>query len=327
MTAVVHGGPRKWSGSRNEKGHREYRIVHIVEAEVADGPQVVMEATGLPAIASAWNFDDDYDQYALCHPTMKATIHEEKEGDPNRWWRVEQTFSTQAIEMQQPDIVEFPLDAPQKVSGSFTKFNFEVGLVYGDTGEGEGLVTALQAAAAGGPRNKWLATSTHEPIRGVMVDKSRPTVRVEQNVPLLELGLFSPMVDTLNDAPLWGLDKRMIKLSNVTWERKLNDGYTFFYARILDFEVDFDTFDGTQPDWGTKAVKGEWVYGIWVPDGAADKDNPQDFNRFKDHHGENIKTFLDGNGNPVTNMSQAAEIDVIYYKESNFTLLGIPLSF
>ena len=42
----------------------------IVAANVTDGPQVVMNAPGLPIVGSFWNFDSDTDQWAFCHPDM-----------------------------------------------------------------------------------------------------------------------------------------------------------------------------------------------------------------------------------------------------------------
>ena len=111
--------------------------------------------------------------------------------------------------------IENPLAEPQKVSGTFIKYTRE--LVWDKDGD-------------------LLIYSSHEPIKGgdVEFDRNRPSVRVEQNVSGLGLATFAAMVDTLNDATLWGLVARCIKLDNVSWERKLYGVCTYYYTRIFD---------------------------------------------------------------------------------------------
>lgn len=69
----------------------------------------------------------------------------------------------------------------------------------------------------------------------------------------------------------------------------------------------------------------------WVLDNifgvTPNPDNPQHFTRYKDRNGENTRAILNGRGTPVANVSEAAQIDVAYYQESNFFTLGIPTSF
>jgi len=126
------------------------------------------------------------------------------------------------------------------------------------------------------------------------------------------------MVDTLNDRPLWGLEARKIKLSNVSWERLLYGTCTFYYKVTYEFDIrmDDDGFDRKLIDEGTKELK---------PGG--DPNDPRDFQVYKDGNGENTRVLLDGAGKALTAEADPFEIDLKYYKESNFGLLGLPTSF
>jgi hypothetical protein len=161
------------------------------------------------------------------------------------------------------------------------------------------------------------------------------------------------MVDTLNDATLWGLAARKIKLSNVSWERLLYGTCDYYYKRVFDFDIDFSTFDRDVLDEGTKVLSGQWDRdtGEWVLleiEGYGgtpnpDAQRPDHFIRYKDRNDENARVILDGNGLPAdsvvlraeetgtgtteTESGAAARIQVKKYEESNFLLLGIPTEF
>ncbi len=307
MVAILIPGQRRWSVGRDDEGHREYRIVHRVRASTIDGPQVVLLTPGLPLVGSPWAFDNDFDPWAMCFPFMR--IETEVRDEPNTIWRVEQKFSTKPLFRCQDIPIEDPLLEPADISGSFVKYTKEV------TEDKDG--------------NK-IKSSSHEMIRGPQVefDFNRSSVTISQNVSLLELDVFTPMVDTVNDAVLWGLGARQIKLSNVSWERKVLGSCGFYYTRSLEFDIDATTFDRNIVDEGTKVLSGHWEEAGWTLDnidgGAPDKTNPQHFNRYKDRNDENSRVMLDGNGEPLAVGATPIEIPLDYYGESNFLLLGIP---
>jgi len=320
MVATLDGTVRTWGGDRDEEGHRTFTVVHLVRTDdFDDGPQIVMNTPGLPAIGSFWNFGNDVDVWAFCYPDMNVKIHKEKEGDPNKHWRVRQKFSTIPLKRCQDETIEDPLLEPQKISGSFVKYTKE---------------------ASQDRFGNMIKNSAHETYRGPQVefDHNRPTVRIEQNQALLGLDTFTEIVDTVNDAPLWGLGVRKIKLSDVSWERKLYGLCNFYYTRVFDFDIDFKTFDREILDEGTKVLNGDWPVGTgtqtdgWILQNIAgeapDKNNPQHFNRFKDRHGENARVILDGNGEPLLGTATFNPYyhELEFYPESNLLLLGIPTS-
>ena len=324
--ATTLKGIISWSGSRDEKGHREYKIVHLVQASVSDGPGNVLVTAGLPLPGAVWFFGIDLDLWAWCRPNAIVQIHQEKKGDPNRWWTVEQTFSTKPIDRCHDDSITDPIAEPWKVSGSFIKYSKEYS--YDRFGQP-------------------IDNSAYEQIRGPQAefDANRPTVRIEHNTPILAIEVFSRMVDTVNDLPMWGFPARCIKLSNVSWERKYHGTCYVYYTRTFEFDIDayYDAtlgivrsgFDRNVLDEGTKVLRGRWdrdtpsaTFGQYLVDGSASVLNPADFIAFQDKYGNHTSVMLDGAGAPATSGSLIGEKNISVYRESNFFLLyGIPSSF
>lgn len=291
-------GRTDWNMTRDKEGHRTYKVKWLVISNnVNDGPYYALTASGLPALGASWTQGNDSDTWAKCLPNTSCRFVTKNE--QGFYWEVEQTFSTKPLSRCQTDTIENPLDEPDKISGSFTKYTKEI-----------------QKDKDGDP----VQSSSHELYRGSMVefDSNRPTVSISKNIISLPITTFTEMVDTVNDATLWGMDPRCVKLSNVSWSRQLYGTCTFFYQVTYEFDVRFDTFDRTVYDEGTKILNPKLE--------GAKKDNPEHFIRYKDVNGDYTRVFLDGEGSPIGEDDDPVEVDIIYYGESDFTLLGIPTS-
>jgi hypothetical protein len=303
MAQIVRG-PRIWGGERDDEGHRTWHITFVVHTDdPLDGPFSILMTPGLPTTGALWVFGNDVDAWAWCHP--QCTVHSsDQPGDPTGTWLVERTFSTKPIKRCQDKSVEDPLLEPQKISGNFVKYQEEAmidryGLPLWNTA-GERIT---------GPKAEF--------------DANRHTIKIEQNVPDLQLPLISSMKDTVNDSDLWGVPARCVKLSDVSWERKLWGVCTYYFSRSFTFEIRMpqpiynadatqviDTIPGWDravPDEATKCLRGRWItdiddsnYGKYLDVNNPDVTNLQDFIRFKDSNGENATCFLgvDEDGNP-----------------------------
>jgi hypothetical protein len=286
MTARLIPGPRTWSMSRDTEGHRTYKVKFLVECDKADGPGVAIRCPGLPYPGTRWIIDNEVDLWATCRWDADVTPLV-TDGDPNTLFEIEFTFSTKPFDKKSCKDTELtdPLLEPQKISGSFVKYTEEA-----------------TTDRLGFP----ITNSAHEQLRGPQVefDSNRPQVRIEQNVAILNLALFSSMVDCVNSTPMWGLGARKIKLSNVTWEKKFQGTCQPYYTRTFEFEIRYDGFDRDLLDEGTKVLHGHWnnTTGNWDLDnigGAApSRNNPNHFDRFKDRQGENCRVILNGKGLP-----------------------------
>ena len=310
-------GQLAWEGSRESSGHRTFQISWLLRTnDYDDGPSTVMNCTDLAQIGDVWAFGNDLDIWAFCWPDMKVKLFQHRMGERHRYWQADQTFKTlpNPFKRCNDQQIENPLEEPDRISGTFNKYSLEA-----------------QKDRNGNP----IRNSSHEQIRGASVefDANRPTVRIEQNVDSLELDVFSQMIDNLNDAPLWGLSARCVKLSNVSWERKYYGTCSVYYTRGLEFDIRYDGFDRDVLDEGTKVIKGRWdttgtATNRWIVSSDVDNDagraNPQNFIRAKDIHGENIRVLLDGNGSPLYDLDNPVYQHIEYYPETNMLVLGLP---
>lgn len=312
--------PSKWSMTRDEAGYREYKVVHKVKADVTDGPRNVLDTAGLPLPGSFWNFRSDSDPFVWCRANAEVRPIGREDG-PTTIWEVEQLFSNKPLDARkqrcfdQPE-VENPLLEPQQLSGSYVRYQEEAA------------------------EDRWgdaIVNSAHEQLRGdaVTFDMSRPQVRIRQNVPLLQLDLVSPMVDTVNVQPMWGLPARGIKLSDFQWERKYWGNCLVYYERVFVFDIRakknpvtniiFGDWDREVPDEASKVLNGHWstveecATPGWIDDQICGEDpNPDDPTHFKravDRDGNPTRLMLDGNGRP-------AEVNQLFREQGETPELG-----
>lgn len=318
MTTTLVPGIRVWEGERDDEGHRTWTVSHLVQSNSKDdGPYTVMATSGLPEVGDLYSFGNDNDIWAFCYPSVKVSPHSTvTEGTWARVWKVDQKFSTKPLKRCADESIGDPLSEPQSISGSFVKYSKEGGF-----------------DKNGSP----IRSSSHEPFTGSQVefDANRPTVRISQNVASLGLSLFSSTVDKVNDSTLWGLPARCVKLSNVSWERKLYGICTYYYTRTFEFDVDYSTFDKYVVDEGNKVLNGKWdaVTKDWqlIPINGVDPDptNPMHFIKAVDFNNNPIKLPLNGYGSPISPNSTGTGNQLVYkfvqyYREANFLLLNIP---
>lgn len=290
-----------WSADVTEDWDRNYKIKWLVETDdPLDGPGRAMNCPGLPSPGSLWIFGNENDQYAYCMPNWTVNRFQTI-SEPSFHWVIEQPFTTKPTISQKQTTVSNPLAAPPQLGGSFLKYQEEQRY----------------------DRNtKPILSMTGEYIRGKSVefDSNKPTVTIEINYPTLGLDVFSFLIDHVNDSAMWGLSKRMVKLSQVKWTRNMYM-FGYYYTRSYDFDVDFKTFDRKIPEVGTKKLIA-----------GGDKDNPGHWIvrrdplgailtdlRYYRSNGQEWRGFAT-DGDPASRM-------VEYYPETNLFQLGIPSSF
>ncbi len=289
-------GPTKWGGSIGKDCGRTYTITWEVECEIGDGPARVLQTPGLPRVGTQWLIDGDVDIWAWCTPEM--TAKPKIDGEPTDIWLVDQTFTTKPIVRSlaccKDDKIDDPLLEPMKISWESIDDKEEA-----------------TRDRFGNP----IINSAWEQLRGPPVEfhRSRTKYIIEQNVPLLQQELWEPMKNTVNDAPMWGLPRRSIRLARVGAERKFYGLCYKYFTRKFEFE----TMAGTHPvhgkvvsefdrdilDEGTKCLDGDWTTGgNYVVKKIAGVDanplNPSHFKKFKDRQGSNTHVILDGRGKP-----------------------------
>lgn len=300
-TWLTMGGPAATAKELNqdERGHRTYSITLPVETDELTagseaGPARVFFTPGLPTPGTSYQLGGDIDVWAYCLPTRRIYAAPGQHG-PKKFWLVDCLFTTKPIERKLIVNQQDPMIEPNRISGGFNRFTEEA--VYDRFGE---RIANSAHELYRGPQNEW--------------DMARPTVRIAQNVPLLGIDTFAPMINNVNSVNLWGFPPRFIKLQNVTYTEKFHR-FSSFWERVLDFEIwarkDEDGnwisgWDRDLLDEGTKAMRGEWVNQgsasspnwQWVLIGSPRRFNPADFVRFTDTNGNMCRVVLDGAGRP-----------------------------
>lgn len=346
------GGIRKWSGKITQEGHREYTLVVRTKGGLGDGPASHMVTPGLPTPGSIWLYENVLDPWAWCDGSDDC---QPVDGGDNRATFYDHTyqFSTRprgekAGKGDKPAekqkcanmTIQNPLAEPPGTSGGFVR----------------GTIEATRAKIDG--TEKKLRYTSFEPIIGPQAefDDSHFTVTVTQNVPSLQMALVSSMRDHVSDAALWDLPVRSWKLSEFSWERKLYGVCFFYYTRRFVFEgktrPELSPGTGTPtgtllggwdreiPDWSNKCLHGKWDRTIaaagqgcrWVvqnfADGTApDFENPNHYDVIPSPKGGgNIRAYLSQStpGAPATDEADIKKLEIKYYQEANFLLLGIP---
>jgi len=295
-------GRLDWSLDLDKDGHRDYEIEWLVCADdVLDGPGIIYFTPGLPLPGSYWLYGHDNDPWAYCSPQIKITPV--ITGEPNKWWKVKNYFSTRPLRRCQDTPVDNPLLEPYRISGTFNPKEEEA---YFDR------------------FGKPLVTSAYEPLTGkeVEFDTSKPTVKIGMNLPTLPLDIFAPLIHYVNDSPMWGLAKRCVKLSNATWSRNIYGSCNFYYSVDFDFDIDPNTFDRQIYDTGTLYLKPGNDPNTGNP---WDPSDPKSYEVNKTDSGERTRVWLDGNGGKLADLTTPVTRNIEKYFETNLILnLGVP---
>ena len=346
MAGVLQNGgaPLTMGLEVDDEGYRDYSVEYLVKAAKLDGPHAVFMTPGLPVTGSFWVVGSDLDTWVHCTRYRSIRIHDSRpeasEGPVGyRFWRAGFKFSNRPQKNCSDDDIEDPLLMPQKVGGTFLRYTKE---------------------ATHDRYGYQLTNSSHEQMRGPQVefDENKRTVKVEQNVAILDLAQLDLAVNRVNSATMWGLSPRCVKLSTISWDEKWYGTCNKYFVRQFEFDVNADTFDRTLPDEGTRVLRGHWderstltttgslittnpTWGTWVLDDIAgatpDNTNPTHFIRYKDWNGENTRVMLDGAGQPCLRMVRVGTGTgvtgspgdpgyriVEKYEEYDHMLLGVP---
>lgn len=249
----------------------------LVTARVLDGPQTALEADGLPQPGDTWSFGSDNDGGAWCRPG--AEVRPDLTAEPNTAYLITFTFSSKPLPNCQLGVVEDPLLVPPKITLGSRKVKEEYSFDrFGDP----------------------LEYSSHEPIRGPKseFDRTIQTIRIEQNVAVLDPGL-DLVENCVNGEEIWGKLPRTVILSRATQECRFTGTCESYVSRVLEFEVDVETWDRVVLDESNLVLLGKWVGKQWVLDEGLDPANPQHYMRAIDRAGNYTRFVLDGQGRPA----------------------------
>ena len=203
-------------------------------------------------------------------------------------------FSTRPLYRCQTDSIESPLLEPAEISGSFITYQKDAKIQR----DGKGVIS-----------------SSFEFMRGIQKDEARLQVVISVNVSSLGgIGAIGAYINTVNDATLWGFPTRCVKLSGISFTRKLYGTCTFYYTLQYTFDCDYNGWDFTAVDEGTR------VLGY-----SGTSTNPTHFVKWVDKEGNPGRVVLDGAGNAWTGGGVPGTRTFEFYNESDMlSLEGVP---
>ncbi len=287
----MHG----WKLSQDEEGFRSYDAIWQVRTtDPLDGPMIVSNAAGLPAIGSIWAYGNDNDPWCFCTPEAKVEPVEDRERCCE--WLVSLKFTNKPRKRCQDTNIDNPLNEPPDISGSFLKYTKE---------------------ATQDRYGSLILNSAYEPIIGASVERdyNSPTVSIKLNQPAINLSNLALMIDAVNDAPLWGLGARCVKLENVSWARKLYGTCTFYFTISFEFKINYNTFDRKLIDKGSRVLMSGGTVG-----------NQEHYEKKKEASGEPVEVLLNGAGNLLAAGASPVILTKQLYIPMNLLTLGIPSS-
>lgn len=322
MTAeLLSENPRTWGGEFDDEGYATYTAEFIVRCDSAeDGPDTVLNCAGLPTYGSSWAFGNDSNTWAYRTAGAKAKkLREER----NKYiWVVSVKYTTKPIGKKAcyDQQVQNPLLQPPKITIGSVRDKIEA-----------------THDRFGDP----ILSSSHEMLRGTHVefDKNRGVVKIELNVPILDMILLDRLINCVNDSYMWGFPPRCVKLSSYDVDIKYYGMCCVYYTLKLEFDLAADTFDRKVLDEGNKVLHGRWTsIGHWellaINNEPPDPNNPAHFDRFVDKSGNPMRAVLDGHGLPagvcIDEPSTAASFDYspspAYYVQIIASSTGVSLN-
>lgn len=218
LSVDLIGGGR--SGSRDSKGLNVWNAMYRVQTDDPfDGPEVVANASALPALYSRYTIPtlNDSDPNALL-----TSRKPREEGDSRKSWVVTCEYRNDAIEdLEDPDN---PLLDADKFSFGFEQFQT---IARQSLFDGKRLLNSVDEVFTPPPE----------------VDQSRPVFRVVRNEAIINTAFWSDMLDSVNIATWKGLAPRTVKFQSITSGEIQRRNDIDFYTVNYEFHVNPETWD------------------------------------------------------------------------------------
>ena len=205
---VVETASGQTSGwTRDSKGRvcLEYVRKFVAQAPIGSTSEDVRAAEGIPRLGETFTTQYGDLNFEAVAYAVEVTPDRESPGI----WHVTVRYSTCKREDGQD---ENPLLQPAEISGSFDSFK-----------------RPLWIDANGKP----VVNSAGEPFtEPVMVDDSRPVLRIRKNFPSINPGVWMAAKDAVNDSPFLGFPAGYLKIRNISWETRMWKGMPYVTVTV-----------------------------------------------------------------------------------------------
>ncbi len=227
--------------TNTEDFHREYDLTYrVITDSESDGPDTVLASGSLPTYGQPYAYGSESNPFASCRFVGNAR---RDQGEKTRKaWLVDAKFSTRGSNRDPNDQPGKPLDWAWKVSGSF--------------GTGQKYSNKDRTGRA-------LANSANEPFEDVPpIDDQILLLTLEKNLPTLSLSQWADSRGKVNDATLWGLPARRVKLMQWSWTPQWTGAGQAYVACKWEVAINFDGYYYEPRDEGYREITGVDAEGL-----------------------------------------------------------------
>jgi hypothetical protein len=221
------------SGTDTEDWHRQYDVVaQVTCSSESDGPQTVLNGVRSSLqYGSTFAYGNDSDPYA----TLRS-IRNARRTDKRKIWQVDLQYSTKGSQRDPADQPGDPLSWAWKVRGSF--------------GSGQKWLTKDRTGRA-------LVNSANEPFEDVPpIDNPLLILALEKNTATIDLDQWAEARGKVNDATLWGLSGRRVRLMQWAWDVAWTGNGQAYIVNKFEVSIDFDGYYYEPLDMGFREIDG-----------------------------------------------------------------------
>jgi len=221
------------TGTDTEDFHRQYDVVvQVTCTSESDGPQTVLNGVrNTMPYGSSFVYGNHSDPYA----TLRA-IRNARRTEKRVVWHVDVQYSTKGSQRDPNDQPGDPLSWAWKVRGAF--------------GSGQKWLTKDRNGRA-------LVNSADEPFEDTPpIDDPLLILSLEKNTPTIDLDQWAEARGKVNDATLWGLQARRVRLMQWTWDIAYAGSGQPYVQNKFEVSINFDGYYYQPLDMGFREKTG-----------------------------------------------------------------------
>lgn len=282
--------------------HRIYTSVYLTfTTSKADTGLTAVNAPNIPEYGSHFQAGNDEDPWAFAIAAQARSVESDNEKFHRKWY-VTITHSTQPRIRCADFQRENPIDEPPIISGSFAQFT---------------------RPAEKDRDDKPILNSAEEPfVPAIEVDDARDTLIIEVNTAEIDLQQRADARNKVNSDPIWGLDKRHVKMAQWQWRVMHFGKCNPFINNVFEFHIGDEPWNHKQLDAGFRDLNPFWVAGDPLEEKHKTIMDGRD-------HPRHMPTPLDGSGAILADGADAVYLKepdgFEIYEEFDFTTIaGIP---
>lgn len=228
---------------------RTYKSIYQVIADYDTAPETIVTDSRIPQYGESYSYFTESDEWAFVsavdHDYDPTLIKVPGLASGNMFKHVVTVTHSTSSGEEYPDRRESPLDDPPVISGSFAPYRIEKRF---------------------DKDNNPLQNTAKTPIiPGVEIDEAHLSLNISYNTPTIDLQFYAQSAGAVNEAAIWGLSARQVKLLGWDW-RIERQGELVYVANDWQFLISLEQFPSTNVHSGPSTGVQGW-YSAFINEG------------------------------------------------------------